>query len=357
MGRITKYSGISAKTRAMSGKLLSLTDYKNLAASDSIAEAISKLKNYKSYVSAFECEGIDESQLHRGDIERNLHTAVYGDFEKLYKFANGNQRKFLKMYFMKFEISVLKYCFRIIFDHRKYQLDVPKLQDIFKRHSILNLEQLVLAETVDELMEMLKDTPYYVILNHLVPVNKEISLYDYETALDMFYFNTIWKDKSKMNDKNGEKIITKTLGSRLDLLNLQWIYRSKKYYKIKPEQIYSVLIPINYQIKEEELNEFVTAKDLEVFESLLEKTKYAKIDLGVPFAGDRMDEFYYHYMDKIHTRAIKQEPYAMSILDSYMEKKEDEVRKISTVIEGIRYGLSQEEILSYIIPSKKGDTL
>jgi Archaeal/vacuolar-type H+-ATPase subunit C len=357
MGSIAKYSGISTKTRTMSGRLLSLADYKNLAASDSITEAISQLKKYKSYVSVFECEGIDESQLHRGDIERNLHIAVYRDFEKLYKFANSNQRKFLKMYFMKFEISILKYCFRVIFDHRKYQINLPELQNIFKRRSILNLEQLVLVKTVSELIKMLEDTPYYTILNHLVPVNKELSLYDYETALDMFYFNTVWKDKSKMKDKNGEKIITKTLGSRLDLLNLQWIYRSKKYYKINPEQIYSVLIPINYQIKEKELNEFVTAKDLEVFESLLEKTKYAKVDLGVPLLGDRMDEFYYHYMDRIHTRAIKQEPYAMSILDSYMEKKEDEVRKISTVIEGIRYGLSQEEILSYIIPSKKGDTL
>ena len=32
-------------------------------------------------------------------------------------------------------------------------------------------------------------------------------------------------------------------GSKIDLLNLQWIYRAKKYYNMKPADIYLLLMP------------------------------------------------------------------------------------------------------------------
>ena len=40
-------------------------------------------------------------------------------------------------------------------------------------------------------------------------------------------------------------------GSKIDLLNIQWIYRAKKDYNMKPADIYLMLIPIHYKLSTE----------------------------------------------------------------------------------------------------------
>ena len=37
------------------------------------------------------------------------------------------------------------------------------------------------------------------------------------------------------------------------MLNLQFILRSKRYYKMEPAAIYAQLIPVNYKLKKEEI--------------------------------------------------------------------------------------------------------
>ena len=46
-------------------------------------------------------------------------------------------------------------------------------------------------------------------------------------------------------------------GSKIDLLNLQWIYRAKKYYNMKPADIYLLLIPIHYKLSTDQVKEMV----------------------------------------------------------------------------------------------------
>ena len=62
---------------------------------------------------------------------------------------------------------------------------------------------------------------------------------------------------------------------KIDLLNLQWIYRAKKYYHMLPPDIYSMTIPIHYRIKVEEFKTLVETPTLEQFEAEVEKTYYA----------------------------------------------------------------------------------
>ena len=54
---------------------------------------------------------------------------------------------------------------------------------------------------------------------------------------------------------------------KIDLLNLQWIYRAKKYYHMLPPDIYSMTIPIHYRIKVEEFKTLVETPTLEQFEA------------------------------------------------------------------------------------------
>ena len=39
----------------------------------------------------------------------------------------------------------------------------------------------------------------------------------------------MWKERKGNWDKKDKEMLTKELGAKIDLLNLQWIYRAKKY--------------------------------------------------------------------------------------------------------------------------------
>ena len=56
----------------------------------------------------------------------------------------------------------------------------------------------------------------------------------------------------------------------------------------------------------------------------------------------------------IHRTAARRNPYSIATLYSYLYFKEEELRKIITVIEGIRYHLGAGEILDIIEKEESG---
>ena len=65
-------------------------------------------------------------------------------------------------------------------------------------------------------------------------------------------------------------------GNKFDLLNLQWIYRSKQYYHMTAADIYALLIPVNYKLHKKDIAALVEAETMTAFESLLDRTYYGR---------------------------------------------------------------------------------
>lgn len=79
------------------------------------------------------------------------------------------------------------------------------------------------------------------------------TLFDYDLALNLYYFTTMWKKRKKILKHKELEIFTRDAGAKIDLLNLQWIYRAKKYYNMLPPDISTLLIPIHYRIHVDQL--------------------------------------------------------------------------------------------------------
>lgn len=62
--------------------------------------------------------------------------------------------------------------------------------------------------------------------------------------------------------KQGIRGLTKALGFKMDMLNVQWIYRCKKYYHMTSADIYALLIPVNYRLSSRTIQEMVEADSL-----------------------------------------------------------------------------------------------
>ena len=192
------YSGLTTKIRAMQGHLLNDRNFREIVELPNVPAAVSYLKQQPSYAELF--QGLEESSLHRGQIEQILHLAVYRDFSKLYRFSNLEQRKFLSNYFKRYEISILKECLNKIFDHRDVSLNLSIYQDFFDRHSQLDLALVTSSSSPEELISNLKGTEYYDPLVHLGTMENP-TLFDYEMTLDLYYFSHLWKQKEKIAKK------------------------------------------------------------------------------------------------------------------------------------------------------------
>ena len=165
MGNLLSYSGLSTKIRAMQSKLVGESQFQEIAQMDSVPQVMAYLKKQPGFSDLW--ADLDENSLHRGDIEKLLLHTVHQNFAKLYRFANPEQRTFMKLYFKRYEIAIMKDCLRKVFDKGRGELDLSIFKSFFDQHSKLNIERLSEAPAIESFVEELKGTEYYAPLKKL----------------------------------------------------------------------------------------------------------------------------------------------------------------------------------------------
>ena len=343
MGSLLSYSGLSTKIRAMQSKLMSEQQYKEIAQLGSVIQIVAYLKKQPGFSDLW--ADLDENSLHRGDVEKLLVHTIHQNFTKLYRFANPEQRRFMALYFKRYEISVLKDCLRKVFDEGKAQLDLSLFQDFFDRHSKMDIEKLTSSSTVEELVNNLQGSEYYHPLKKL-GTDYQPRIFDYGMALDQYYFANIWSVKEKLFKRRDLEEITKAYGNKFDMLNLQWIFRSKKYYHMDPADIYELLIPVHYRLSKNDIASLVEAPDEAEFRKILDTTYYKK--RFPELSPENLEELYTLNLKTILETEARKYPHSVIMIYSYLYHKEHEVDRLTTAVECVRYGLSAAEILDYI---------
>lgn len=340
---LLSYSGVTTKVRAMSGKLLTKDDYLALCSTSSVQEFVNYLKGKKPYETVFSQVHIES--LHRGDIEKLLTKGIYADFSKIYRFSGSVQRDYLKLHFMKYQVEIIKSCLRMIFDKRKPELNLKLYQAFFLKHSNMDLVKLTSSTTISELVENLKGTVFYQPLSKLLPIEKP-TLFDYELQLDLFYFVTIYKNCSKLLKGEDLELVKNSLGIQIDLLNIQWIYRAKKYLKLSNVDLYKIIIPIHHKIKLAQIQKLVEAESIEVFGHFLNTTYYG--NKFTTLDNYSLEDEFTQLQEKINKTDSRKNPYSIAVIKSYLYNKEKEVKKLTTVLECVRYGYDPKQIEEYL---------
>jgi len=348
MGNLLAYSGSTTKIRAIRSRLLTDSDYSELSTMKSVTEALGYLKRHPGYQKLF--ADIDETTLHRGEVEKILNNAIFIDFQKIYRFTSGQQRNLLDLYFQRYEIAILKRCMRMIFDHRDITLDLTIFKTFFEKHSDIDLQKISESRTLEEFMSSLQGSIYFNALDRLSHLTRP-TLWDYEMAIDLFYFKWFWKNKDKMAHKEDKKIFMDSYGTKMDLLNVRWINRSKKYFNMPFPEIYAHLIPVQYRLKKEDIQNLVEASTMEEFNTAVKNTYYGR---HYPeYSSDTLDSTYNMIRCSIQQKNALKNPYSIATVISFLFEKEHEIDKLTTVLECIRYGLTQDEILEFILRNKK----
>ena len=328
----------------MQSKLISEEEMQEMLQFTRVSHAAAWLKRTPEYAKAW--SDLDENSLHRGQLEKLLRASVFADFSRIYQFANSEQRKFLDLYSRRYEIRVLKEIMTNLFDHRDTDpVDVSPYREFFRRHSNLDLDRLTACRTMDEFINALKGNEFYVPLSGIQNHDTAL-LFDYGMALDLYYFSMIWNVRKKLFSGKDLRQITMAYGEKFDMLNLQFIFRSKQFFSMVPADIYALLIPMNYKLKKEEITAIVEASTYEESQQLFRKTYYGR--KYEHLSAHNLEEFYNYMLRTTLEKESRKDPYSVAMLYSYMYHKEHEVNRLTIAIECIRYGVSADEAMQYI---------
>ncbi len=339
------YSGVTTKVRAMESRLLKPEQFRELAEQEDVRSAADYLKEQPAYAEVF--DGLDDTKLHRGYIEQILTQSEYRDFTRLYRFSSMKQRKFLDLYFKHYEVEVIKKLLRHMLGGREGQTDLSMFQGFFEKHSELDLETLCRAKNFSEFTEALEGTVYGKLLSQMQEKG-QTGLFDCELKLDLFYFQLLWKLRNKLLTKTERKILDDCFGSRLDLLNIQWICRARSFYRLSQAEIYALLIPVHYRLRADKVKLLVEAEDDAKFFAVLRETPYGKQEELQTGQMPDIQLLSNQMLNRIYGRTGHRYPHSPAVLDSYLYRKELEMRKIVTALEGIRYGLPASEIMGLL---------
>ncbi len=340
--KLTAYSGMTTKIRAMKKRLLTPEQYEQITQITSVPDLISYLQTFPAYAEVF--GNMDASTAHRGEVENHMTFSTYNDFSKIYHFAGASQKKYLEYYFIKYEIAFLKACMRSIMDSRE-EVNFLLTDEHFRRHSRINLDKISEAVTMDEFVEYLSGTIYEKPMKKIHALDNP-TLFDYEMNLDLSFFTYIWNHQELFVPKGENSYFEDAFGTQIDLLNMLWIYRCKNYYTLTDSQIYSFLIPVNYKLDKNTIRSFVEAENNTVLFDLISQCYYGKNYGFSP--NESMESQFGGILNNIYMKDFKESPYSLAAINAYLHLKNLEIAKVVTAMECIRYGYPPETISQYI---------
>lgn len=337
----TQFDAISAKLKAMNSVSLTDKDYEQLLQKKSVGEICGYLKNYTGYKNML--SGVNEMQIHRTDLELIIEKKIKDEYTRLYKFIGLYDRKTLRFMFIRDEIDFMKHRLRYILNNELCEnMNVEEwVTPFFKTHTTLDVDGIVKANDFNTFIEACKGTIYYDVFKRVSNLN--FGLFDIAMMLDSFYYCELWKSVKKFVSKSGLAPMKEYLGTNIDLLNILWIYRSKKYYNTPNEIIYTYLIPVKYKLQESVVTKMVEAENIDAVVNALGSSGYRAL-----FENLREDSFveenYKKILYKTARKVYRSSPASMAAIYAYFYMRDIEVGNITTIIEGIRYNFDSDAI-------------
>lgn len=327
-----KYPNLIAKLKGMNAKNLNSKDFEELLKQNNIVSINSILKA-KSY----HLKNLDDNSS-REEIENELDNILIDDIEKIEKYLSNKDKEILFNCVLDYEIKV----FMDVLKKIKYgKIEQNKIDNINKWTSkIFNkLQGIARVNNINEIKIYSKKTAFENIINSFLDTNniEESILFLIEMQLDKFYFENLFNN---LNTESSKKLI----GTKIDLENIIWIYRMKKYYNMPEEEIKKYIIEVDYNLKC--LNELIAIDDYKQIIEFLKKTKYKEI---FETENENLEILIRKYMYNQYKKTFRQAKYDISTVISYLGMDKNQIENIINIVGGVEYKIDKQKIQEKII--------
>jgi vacuolar-type H+-ATPase subunit C/Vma6 len=255
---IADYAALHSRTRAMYSKLLAPAEWQTLYSAPDYAGLIDLLRDspYGPYLQAFDAKALTSRRVVY-EIKKHLTDAYLSLLSISPTQLRGVLAEMLRLY----EVDNLKAAIRGIIIGESWDR---------VRHTLFPLgdfgkvpcEAMMASNDLTAAIEMLKGSVYYSpLVNGLIRYNQEKNLFAFEVALDLDYWNRLWKDSQKLSDR--DRVHSRQLiGTLMDMNNLLWALRYRIYYQLSEEEIINYTLPFGYHVRDEQIRLIASGGDI-----------------------------------------------------------------------------------------------
>ncbi|MCL2285014.1 MAG: V-type ATPase subunit [Firmicutes bacterium] len=87
-----------------------------------------------------------------------------------------------------------------------------------------------------------------------------------QKSKNLQHYLELWRGINKL-DTTCSKAMKRIIGTEIDLQNILWVYRLKRFYGIFGDKTYGFLVPVRYRLSAGTLAKIVACKDIATFQT------------------------------------------------------------------------------------------
>lgn len=341
MSQLAKYAFANAKIRAMLSRLLEPGFYDTLLAARSYSEAVNLLR--KTPYEAVIPQDRDASDILR--LEKALGVFDEQVFRKVSTVLLPAEKQFVLLLLEKFEIEAVKVALRIW--HRKLQVILSDYLPDRRIVHPLDYAKIVNAKSIEELIVVLAETPYFRPLARARERFKAgDSLFYLEASLDVDYYQRVIDAIGKFSPSD-KGMAMRVLGVEIDIENVNWLVRLRKFYNLAMGDMVDWVIPGGERVTKETVRKTYTSDGLGNILDSIAVGPYTKIS-GLSEDMYLIESFLYELLLKQVKRALAGFPFSIGTVLGYLILKRRETRNIITILNAKQLGMKKEAVSSLI---------
>ncbi|MGD9910577.1 MAG: V-type ATPase subunit [Candidatus Izemoplasmatales bacterium] len=338
-------NAIITKAKAIYGRRLTPLDYTELTKKNTVGDVAEYLKNSKKFKEIL--QDIQENSIHRGQLEELIKKANFNYVIRLIKFIDSSDKGFFEMNIIRRETDILLTAAHSVISG-EYQLAIAELPIYFVRHASFDILELSKARSFQNLLEVIKDTPYYQILLPFTNMPKEeLNHAILERAFQEYYYDTVFARIEKLYKGKILKDLRNIFLTNIELLNIVKIYRMKKFYHAPNNVIEDSLLLKYSRISRNKMLDLMSLANPDDILKNMHSSEYKEYI-------DEDDYVYIEYLAdhlkyNLAKRFMNFSYDAPTVFAAYVILSEIEQQNIFNIIEGIRYDLEELEIKKMLI--------
>ncbi len=349
-------NSVLAKSRSKYGRRLTRKNYRDLISLPGVSEVAAYIKNNTHYAGAL--QSVQESAMHRGNLERMLRTQIYEDLFRICYFERSIGEGFFLYFVVSWEteelVSLLS--FLAAGNPEEYLLT---MSTVVNKFSPVDLSNLSTAKSFAEVLEKLDGTPYANLLKGFLPESgKDSDLYlpAIEAALQKFrykYCKNVFKNQ--FSGRVYDELLS-LLNMMFELSDCATIIRCKTFKGWTPDLIRAHLVGEKALLPAGMLTAMIEAtsgeETLKIFMNSPYKKYFSHIELRDDIFIDELvlRILYYEAGKRMHF-SIDAPVVMLSMNICFMV----ELENITNIIEAVRYGVSADYTEKLMILEKGGD--
>lgn len=342
MQDLSKYSFANARIRAMLSALLPEEFFVSLSEARDLQEALSMLKG-----TAYSALQDDLKIVSSADLpaaERFISAQEAAAYKKVISSVSSpRERDFLLLLRQKLEIEQLKTALRIW--HRKLPVAWEDYIDKEESGSLLDFGRLAGAESIEEFILLLEDTPYKrALMKAREQYKREDKVFLLEVALDIDYYDRISGAIARLSAAD-RRVASRIIGVEIDIENINLLLRFRKYYSRNMSEMLDWFIPGGLRLNRDQVRGFYTSDGMTQVVNSLSLGPYARIKGIFEDNFFLIESFLYGLLAQEVKTALSGFPFTIGTAMAYLISSRRQASLLVSLLYAKAYGHSKNDVM------------